>query len=51
MNLISHYTVVHFDHEVTERISGPYLSEYGEQNYENITVKYDAFYFPNYVTP
>lgn len=51
MNLISHYTVVHFDHEVMERVPGPYLSEYGEPEYKDKAVKYDAFYFPNHVTP
>ena len=47
-NLISHYTVVHFDHKVEEE-------EWIPMNYdtqiEKKTITYDAFYFPNYVTP
>jgi len=51
MSLISHYTVVHFDHEVKEKVPGPYLDEYGLPQYEDKVIKYDAFYFPNYITP
>lgn len=49
MNLISHYTVVHFDHKIEEEIWTP-VGYYDTEIYKK-EVTYDAFYFPNYVTP
>ncbi|NBJ91633.1 helix-turn-helix domain-containing protein [Parablautia muri] len=47
MKLISHYSIVHFDHEVTERVEVCYSID--DEHFEDKKVKYDAFYFPNYI--
>lgn len=47
MKLISHYNIVHFDHEVTERVEVCYSID--DEHFEDKKVKYDAFYFPNYI--
>ncbi len=49
MNLISHYTVVHFDHKIEEEVWTP--TDGYDTQIEKKTVTYDAFYFPNYITP
>lgn len=48
--LIRSYKVIHFDHEVEEEVYTPINNGY---DYDIIkkTVTYDAFYFPNYITP
>lgn len=47
MKLISHYNIVHFDHEVTEKVEVCYSID--DEHFEDKKVKYDAFYFPNYI--
>ncbi len=49
--LISKYKVVHFEHPIEETVLPP---SHGYDVYEPVektTLKYDAFYFPNYITP
>lgn len=49
--LISKYKVVHFEHPIEENVYPPAdpFNEY--EVTETKTIKYDAFYFPNYITP
>lgn len=48
--LICHYKVVHFSHEVEEEIWTPINNGY-DCDISKKPVTYDAFYFPNYITP
>lgn len=49
-DLICSYKVVHFDHEIEEEVWTPINNGY-DCSIDRKTVTYDAFYFPNYITP
>lgn len=49
-SLIRNYQIVHFDHTVEEEVWVPFVNGY-DPDISKKNVTYDAFYFPNYITP
>ena len=49
-DLICNYRIVHFDHEVEEEVWTPINNGY-DCDISKKSVTYDAFYFPNFITP
>ncbi len=49
--LITNYKVVHFEHPIEEKVYPPTDPYNDFELNETKTIRYDAFYFPSYITP